>query len=430
MNAWAGSGIIKAPFFRRFELDKKPKIRQIEALPVDTPRGRIVVLRDPLGFSPAVLQVSREAFFIISLLDGTRDVRDIQAQVMRQFGELLYSDRIEDLVEQLDTCYFLDNKRYGKLQQETIGNFLNSSTRAPSHAGTAYPDTERELMQTIAKMFTAEGGAGEIDWKSGERGGVTVRGLVVPHIDLERGGVCYSFGYRELAENSQAQTYVVLGTAHCEMKNPYCLTKKDFETPLGTLANDREFSDELHEACPWLQEDEFSHRSEHSIEFQAVLLQYLFGKRRTVKIVPILCGSLHKQIEKDESPADNPQITGFLEALKEAFSKRGESVCMIAGADLSHVGQRFGDPVMVNDQLLTYLEERDRKTLELVQKVDADGFYHEVTQDGDKRKICGLPNIYTMLHVLGKGEGKLLKYGQAPDEQTNSVVTFASLVVK
>ncbi len=394
---------------------------------MDTGQERIIILRDPFGFTPAILRVSQHAFYIISLLDGTRDVRDVQAQFMRQFGELLYTEKIEDLLERLDSCHFLDNERYAALRDETIKKFLESPTRPASHAGQAYPDKEADLLKMLAGLFKSEEGVRRIDWDSEAN---TIRGLIVPHIDFERGGPCYGLGYAELAENSRAETYVVLGTAHCEMKKPFCLTLKGFETPLGTVPNDREFGEELLEHCPWLTEDEFSHRSEHSIEFQAVFLQHLFGRRREIKIVPILCGAFHRQQKKLARPGDNPDVAALLEALKAAVSKRTESVCLIAGADLSHVGLRFGDGQPVNDRQLAYLEEQDIKTVEHVLNVDAQGFYENVTSDGDRRRICGLPNIYAMLHVLGTGRGRLLKYMQAPDKAAGSVVTFASVVIE
>lgn len=394
---------------------------------MDTPEGRIIVLRDPFGFSPAVLQVSREAFFIISLLDGTRDLRDVQAQVMRQFGQLVHTEKIEELVEQLDTCHFLDNDRYADLRQDTIVSFLESPTRPASHAGQAYSPNESELRAGIDAMFASGDEPREINWNSG---GDTVRGLIVPHIDFQRGGECYALGYAELAEHSQADTHVILGTAHCGMARPFCLTLKDFETPLGTVANDREFGEELLKACPWLKEDEFSHRGEHSIEFQAVFLQYLFGGRRDFRIVPVLCGAFEKKPGEQARPAEIPQIESFIEALAQSFAKRGRSVCIIAGADLSHVGNRFGDQVPMNEQLLSYLESQDLETLDYVGKVDANGFYESVTANGGRRKICGLPNIYTMLRVIGEGSGRLVRYMQAVEKETDSVVTFASAIVE
>ena len=408
-------------------MDEKPKVRQIEAIPVDTPKGRVILLRDPFGFSSAILQMSQEAFFVVTLLNGTRDIRDIQAIFMRQFGQLVHSEMIEELIEQLDSCHFLDNDRFTTLKNETIESFLSSATRPASHAGTAYPDNEKELRQSLAVMFRDGDTEREINWSKDDN---SIRGFIVPHIDFERGGPCYGLGYAELAENSQAETYIVLGTAHCDMKKPFCLTLKDFESPLGTLANDRELGGELLKRCPWLTEDEFMHRSEHSIEFQAVFLQYLFGGKRDISIVPVLCASYRGEDGLYKPPLENSEIKTFIDTLKESIGKRGESVCIIAGADLSHVGQRFGDQLEMNEQLLKHIEERDLETLEQVCKVNAEGFFRHVTEDGDRRKICGLPNIYTLLSVLGGGSGRIVKYMQGVDEEMDSVVTFASALIE
>jgi len=407
-------------------MDEKPKVRQIDAIPVDTEQGRVIVLRDPYGFSPAELHVSQEAFFLVTLFNGERDLQDIQAEVMRQYGQLIYTEKIEELVLHLDSCHFLDNESFARLRRETIDGFITSPARPAFHAGQAYPGSEPALISEIERIFSTGETGGRIDWGNGEN---TIRGLVVPHIDFPRGEQAYALGYAELARNSQAETYIVLGTAHSGMSKPFCLTLKDFETPLGTLANDREFSEELLAACPWLGENEFAHRSEHSIEFQALFLQYLFGRRRIVKIVPVLCGAFHRD-GKATAPGENEEVKAFVGALKESFSKRGDSVCIIAGADLAHVGPRFGDPQAVNQKQLDYIEELDLKTLGFVQNVDPEGFYKDVTGDGDKRKICGLPNIYAMLFALGGGKGRLIKYVQGVEEQTGSVVTFSSVVIE
>jgi hypothetical protein len=45
--------------------------------------------------------------------------------------------------------------------------------------------------------------------------------------------------------------------------------------------------------------------------------------------------------------------------------------------------------------------------------------------DGDRRKICGLPPIYTMLSVIEADSGRLLKYQYFPDPA--GTVSFASM---
>jgi hypothetical protein len=62
-----------------------------------------------------------------------------------------------------------------------------------------------------------------------------------------------------------------------------------------------------------------------------------------------------------------------------------------------------------------------------VERGDADGFFEAVARDGDRRRICGLSPIYSLLRMLGPGAaGALRRYAQWPDPQ--GTVTFASVV--
>jgi len=59
--------------------------------------------------------------------------------------------------------------------------------------------------------------------------------------------------------------------------------------------------------------------------------------------------------------------------------------------------------------------------------MDGEGFFSSISGERDRKRICGLPAIYTMLKVMEAKEGRLLKYGQAFTPETQSVVSFASL---
>ena len=108
-----------------------PKIRAVEAIPVDSDGQRVILLRDPEKLSPALMQVSQQAFFIISLLDGKHSTVDLQAEYVRLFGELLYSEKIEEIVKQLDKNYFLDNERFRELYEQAKEEFRASPMRLP-----------------------------------------------------------------------------------------------------------------------------------------------------------------------------------------------------------------------------------------------------------------------------------------------------------
>ena len=76
---------------------------------------------------------------------------------------------------------------------------------------------------------------------------------------------------------------MILGVAHQYCQRRFALTRKDFETPLGLVPTDREYVDQIAAlAGRDLFEDELSHRTEHSIEFQVVFLQYVLGEERPV----------------------------------------------------------------------------------------------------------------------------------------------------
>ncbi len=108
-----------------------------------------------------------------------------------------------------------------------------------------------------------------------------VRGVLSPHIDFHRGGSVYTWSYKELVENTQADTFVVLGVAHQYCRRRFALTSKDFETPLGLVPTNRSYLDSIVAMVGRdYFDDELAHRTEHSIEFQVVFLQYLLGGRR------------------------------------------------------------------------------------------------------------------------------------------------------
>ena len=125
-------------------------------------------------------------------------------------------------------------------------------------------------------------------------------------------------------------------------------------------------------------------------------------------------------------PATAESADRFLDALAETAAASGRRVAYVAGADLAHVGPRFGDQAPVSSAALASIAEEDRRMLEPVVAGDAAGFYDAVASDGDSRRICGFSPIYALLRVLGARRGTLRRYSQWPDPE--GVVTFAAVV--
>ena len=59
--------------------------------------------------------------------------------------------------------------------------------------------------------------------------------------------------------------------------------------------------------------EDYCHAVEHSIEFQVVMLQHLYGPR--VRILPILCGPFVKSIYEGGLPEKTDGVARFFDAL-------------------------------------------------------------------------------------------------------------------
>ncbi|MGB9596783.1 MAG: AmmeMemoRadiSam system protein B [Candidatus Poribacteria bacterium] len=401
---------------------ERPKLRNLNVFPVEMNGKRMICLQDPLHFTENPVFVPENAFFIVSLFDGEHSILDIQEQFMRRYGTLIMSDQIRKVVNDLDTNLMLESDRFEEYKRYVAEDFANSTIRLSAFAGRAYESDPELLKEQLNSYFTHPEGPGEPNFQNNG----SIRGIVAPHIDLQRGGICYAWAYKEIAEHSNADLFIIFGTSHTNSKNPFIITKKDFQTPLGILSTDKDFVQSIEGKCKFnIYEDELIHKYEHSIEFQTVFLQYILGERRDFQIVPILCSPFN--MENGKLPTDIPEINDFISILRDSISISGRSICFISGADLSHIGKRFGDNIAISSGLLDLIETKDLQSLKYVENLDADGFFRFIQEENNNRKICGLSSIYTMLKVMDANKGQLIKYYQSPEYDTDSVVTFASL---
>jgi len=411
-----------------------PRLRAVEAFPVEHEGRSCIALRDPAGYTDAIVLLHGPLLEIVSLFDGGHTVADIQAAVMRRHGQLVERRQIAEIAEALDQQGFLDSPGFADRRAVIDGAFLASPTRPATHAGGAYAGEPGELRAMLDGFFAPPDGPGPIDSGRaaepegrGQSPAPEVRGVIAPHIDFHRGGAAYAWAYRELAERSRADLFVILGTCHAGMEHPFALTRKDYASPLGDVPVDRDFVDALAKRA---RQDcfgsELAHRVEHSIELQAVFLRHLYADRRDVSIVPVLASFAHEAMHRGQRPDDDARVPRFLEALAETIAASRRRVALIAGADLAHVGPRFGDPEPVGAPELARIEREDVAMLESVAAGDPQAFFESVASDGDRRRICGYSPIYALLRSLRGASGSVKRYGQWPDP--NGVVSFASVV--
>lgn len=398
---------------------ENPKMRNIEAFPTMADGQQVVVLRDPFRYTDQVLAVNHPTYFIISQLNGANSIVDVQANFMKRFGQMLMSDDVQHLINQLDESYFLDNERFRAYVKALEDEYFRSAERPPALAGVSYEADPEKLRLYLDEVMKQAGPAPD---STGD-----AAGIVAPHIDIRVAEKAYAAAYREIAA-STADLFVILGTAHSPTPDILCVPTKDFQTPLGTLPVDRDALAFLTETIDeGISSMEFYHRTEHSIEFQAVFLAHLFAGKRDVAILPVLCGSFHEAMFAGVKPEEIPDFKKMVDAIAALPDRLGKKVCYIAGADLAHMGGRFGDAMEMSPGFLSSLEEKDREMLDFVCAADTDAFRQNIYRDGNGRRVCGFPNIYMLLLLLGSRPGTLLRYDRNVEDQTRSVVSFAAV---
>ena len=395
-----------------------PSLRKdLEFFPIQHQGKQLILIRDTLGLVPEGKAVEVPLYRFMALLDGTTAIRDIQAAWMRQHGGVLVgSDELSGLVQHLDDSYLLDSRRFRQARNEIVEEFAEKNVRPCSHAGRAYPADPAELESKLDHIMAFPASSA-----SPERNPVA---LVAPHIDLSVGAKGYASAYHRLKDASPARV-VVLGVGHQGFEGLFALTGKEFLTPLGGAKADETSLEKLRNAGAGLiAPDDFSHKAEHSVEFQVVFLQHVL-KKKPFRIIPILCGSLMTSLQEYARAAYLDKAGPFLAALREIAMD--PETLVVAGVDFSHIGPKFGHETPAL-HLESRSERHDRSLLQSLVSRDANSFWEESGRERDQYNVCGFAALACLLEVLPPAHGRLLHYETWHEAPTRSAVSFAAVV--
>lgn len=389
-----------------------PGLRPLDATPVEHDGEQLICLQDVEGIVEGQLVLSPVAYFIAACLDGQADVIDIQHTFAQHTSSVLQSEDILKVVSYLDEHGFLATPRFETMRNEAREAFRNARERTPHLAGRSYPSDPAELRAFLDDCLAC---AEEPQTPPPS----PVRCLIAPHIDFERGARVYGHAYRRLRGQTPPAWALIFGVAHAGSNSPYILTKKSFDTPFGLLENASDVVDLLTTGCTWDPfESELLHKTEHSIELQTVMLAHLFGP--TLRIIPVLCGA------QDIGSG----ATAFLDRCRSFVETQDGRGIVVAGADLAHVGRRFGDAFDIDDRVVQDVRERDEEDLAHVLALDGDAFRQSVWRDGNARRVCGLGCIHAALKTTGHvaTRAEMLAYDYAHDP-AGGIVSFAAIAL-
>jgi AmmeMemoRadiSam system protein B len=354
----------------------------------------------------------------LSCFDGQQTTLDLRASLVRITGDIQVGEIEKHLYDTLSTAGFLEDEKFEQLRVARVKEFATAPKREPSHAGSAYPMEADEARKTLSGFMQGSSPGDAQDSQIG---------IAAPHVSPFGGWESYRDAYASLLPCYQDRTFVVLGTSHYGEADRFGLTRKPFVTPFGEAITDTALVDELAGAAPGsTRMEDYCHAVEHSIEFQVLFLQYIYGPH--IRILPILCGSFAHSIYHGGKPEANDDVHRFFEALGNISAREGDRLFWVLGVDMAHMGRRYSDAMIARAEEgeMAAVAERDRLRIERVNAADPDGFWDLVQENQDDLKWCGSSPIYTFLKVMPQARGTLRRYQQWNiDEQ--SVVSFAAI---
>ncbi len=394
-----------------------PRLRPVEVFPVDQDGQHLLVVNDPSRLASGSMAISGPALFILSLLDGRHSLDDISRGFAEQFGRPLPAAELAKMIEQLDSAHYLDSESFAEHFQSLVDAYRS----APARISDGDRGSGDGLVPTIARMLLECRAC--VTGSNGRR----LAGLIAPHLDFGRGTPCYADAYGVLATIPPAKRFVLLGTNHFGRGTSVVATGKDFQTPLGTTRTDRAFLSSLQERLSAdLCEHEFDHQQEHSVELQVLILQHLFGAGQ-FEIVPILCPDPCGPTGTAPRDGQGVDLRLFAETLGQLARDDATPTVIIAGADLSHVGSRFGDQQDLDADFLHRIERSDHEALGNVVAGSGEAFVETLTRRQNNTRVCSAGCIYALMTALPGSQAELLRYHQAVDPSSGTCVTCSAV---
>jgi AmmeMemoRadiSam system protein B len=371
-------------------------------------------IRDSFRYSDAQLIIPPPLISGLRLFDGVHTNHDLRQELTRVLGSEEIDSLAENLFEALSVAGFLDNETYIHMKQQRLAAFVESPVLPAAHAGSAYP-AEIAPLRSVMQGYL-EGAA-----STQQR----VIGIAAPHVSPHGGWQSYRAAYQELTPELRDRTFVVLGTSHYGQPDTFGLTRKPFTTPFGTTRIDSALVNELG-AQPGVLMEDYCLAVEHSIEFQVVFLQSIFGP--DIRVLPILCGSFSRGAQLGGPPEADEGVKRFFAALGEVAEREKDRLFWILGVDMAHMGQRYGDKFAAHaDQdEMALVRERDMLRIEQINAADARGFWDLIKEKGDDLKWCGTSPFYTFMKAVPRARGTTQRYEQWNIDE-RSVVSFAGI---
>ncbi len=368
---------------------KTPQVRYLDIQQY----GDKFLIVDPLGITEPML-VSPQLLLVMSLLDGSRDDREVRAEILKRTGLILTQEEYKKIIELLDRNYLLLNDRFYSKLSSIKEDMLRKGIKKAFHAGQAYPSDPNKLKSFLRSSLI-------------ETEKENLIGILVPHMDMRVAVQTYGRVYSRVF--GSPKKVLILGVSHYIHRSPFSVCPLDLETPLGILKTDKKAIERLRTLFNYdIFDDVLSYQKEHSIEFQAVFVKYLFPE---ALVIPAIVSYGEEELLREV-------------ASKLASVLEGENLLVVSSVDMSHVGKKFGDSASYDPS------SRDEEYIALLAELDSSGSFNLLKKDNNRTRIDGQFTNFVfleLLKLLGSRKGKKIDYQVYYEEATDSIVTYAGM---
>ncbi len=277
----------------------------------------------------------------------------------------------------------------------------------PAVAGRFYPDHPGTLAEEVKRYIS------EAELEPSNKNVVAV---LTPHAGYPFSGPVAGYSFRYV-QNQQADTVLFIALSHKNTEGGCVFQGEAFETPLGRIDVDHEFTDTLMQSGKPFHGRLYPYQGEHSVEVNLPFVQQTFPNAKIASVLvsrtePQLCRSLGQRIA---------------EAIKQHSKK---SFLIVVSSDMSHFPD-YETATKLDNQMLHSLES-----------MDADRIFHDLRNlEGTPAPnlhcvMCGSAAMLTAVETalsLGNCKGKKLHYRNSGDSEFGDhdrVVGYGSFAIE
>ncbi|MFH0955958.1 MAG: AmmeMemoRadiSam system protein B [Candidatus Falkowbacteria bacterium] len=271
--------------------------------------------------------------------------------------------------------------------KEQANNDMPKKIRQPVVAGQFYPNEPGAITDKIQRYLKQT---------PGEKMSGKIKAVIVPHAGYDFSGLVAAHAFKQL-EGQKINTAVVISNSHKAYFDGAAVDDSDaWQTPLGTVAIDKELADKLVKADSSIKYDSAVHTSDHPLEVEIPFLQTVLAG--DFKIVPIMFGN----------KSDDTYIK-LAQALKDNL---GENDIVVISTDMSHY-PKYEDANKIDQETLETIKiGQVAKLADYVKSVESSGYTNEQTV------LCGIDAVKTVMELAqlaGWDEIEVLKYANSGD---------------